>query len=96
MQAYGIVMVRTVGYTGHGVGATRFGARIAIELLGYEPSDILQLQFVRKKALPWAPEPFRWMGVRLTQRALIKADRNGGKRGLWLRFLDMPGLGFAC
>ena len=86
----------SVGYTGHGVGASRFGARIAIELLGYEPSDILELQFVTKRALPWAPEPFRWFGVKLTQLELIRADKNGGKRGLWLKLLDFLGLGFTC
>jgi glycine/D-amino acid oxidase-like deaminating enzyme len=86
----------SVGYTGHGVGASRFGARIGIELLGYEPSDVIKMKFVTKKSLPWAPEPFRWVGVRLTQLALIKADRNNGKRGLWLRFLDRLGLGFTC
>ena len=86
----------SVGYTGHGVGASRFGARIGLELLGYEPSDVIKMQFVTKKSLPWAPEPFRWLGVRLTQRALIKADRNNGKRGLWLKLLDRLGLGFTC
>ncbi len=86
----------SVGYTGHGVGASRFGARIGIELLGYKPTDVIKMQFVTRKSLPWAPEPLRWMGVRLTQRALIKADKNNGKRGLWLKFLDMLGLGFTC
>ncbi len=86
----------SVGYTGHGVSASRFGARIAIEMLGYGPTDILEMQFVTKKSLPWAPEPFRWFGVRFTQNALKKADRNGGKRGLWLKFLDRLGLGFTC
>ncbi len=86
----------SVGYTGHGVGASRFGARIGIELLGYEPTDVIKMQFVTRKSLPWAPEPLRWMGVRLTQHALVKADRNNGKRGLWLKFLDMLGLGFTC
>jgi glycine/D-amino acid oxidase-like deaminating enzyme len=86
----------SVGYTGHGVGASRFGARIGIEMLGYEASDLLQMQFVSRKALPWAPEPFRWLGVKLTQNALIKADKNGGKRGLWLKLLDKLGLGFTC
>ena len=85
-----------IGYTGLGVGATRFGARIGIEMLGYEPSDILDMQFVKKRALPWAPEPFRWFGVKMTQLALIKADKNNGRRGLWLKFLDSLGLGFTC
>jgi glycine/D-amino acid oxidase-like deaminating enzyme len=86
----------SVGYTGHGVGASRYGARIGIELLGYAPTDVIKMKFVTSRSLPWAPEPFRWLGVRLTQSALIRADRKGGKRGLWLRFLDMLGLGFTC
>jgi len=94
--AYNGRMAWSVGYTGHGVGASRFGARIGIELLGYAPSDVIKMQFVTKKALPWAPEPFRWFGVRFTQKALVKADNNNGKRGLWLKFLDMLGLVFTC
>lgn len=94
--AYDGRMAWSVGYTGHGVGATRFGARVGIELLGYEPTDIIKMQFVTRKSLPWAPEPLRWLGVRLTQRALIRADHNGGKRGLWLKLLDRLGLGFTC
>ena len=85
-----------VGYTGLGVGATRFGARIGIELLGYQPSEIIKMQFVTKKPMPWAPEPFRWFGVRFTQNALVKADNNNGKRGLWLKMLDAMNLGFTC
>ena len=85
-----------VGYTGLGVGATRFGARIGLELLGYQPSDILDMQFVKKKAMNWAPEPVRWIGITLTRHALSKADANGGKRGLWLKLLDYFNMGFAC
>ena len=54
------------------------------------------MQFVTRRSLPWAPEPIRWFAVKLTQKALIKADKNDGKRGLWLKFLDMLGLGFTC
>ncbi len=86
----------SVGYTGHGVGASRFGGRVGIELLGYGPSDILEMEFVKKKAIPWMPEPVRWIGVRITQLELGRADRNGGKRGLWLKLLDLLGLGFTC
>lgn len=86
----------SVGYTGLGVGATRFGARVGIELLGYQPSDILKMKFVTKKALSWVPEPFRWLGVKITQKALIRADKNNGKRGLWLKLLDYLNLGFTC
>ena len=94
--AYDGRLAWSVGYTGHGVGASRFGARIGIELLGYQPSDVIKMKFVTKRALPWAPEPFRWVGVRLTQYALKQADRNNGRRGLWLKLLDRLGLGFTC
>ncbi len=95
-QTYNGRVAWTTGYTGLGVGATRFGARIALELLGYQPTDILDMQFVQKKPMPWAPEPFRWFGVRYTQNALVQADRNNGKRGLWLKILDKLNLGFTC
>ncbi|MBQ75850.1 MAG: FAD-dependent oxidoreductase, partial [Gammaproteobacteria bacterium] len=55
--AYGGRLAWSVGYTGHGVGASRFGARIGIELLGYNPSDVIKMKFVTKRALPWPPEP---------------------------------------
>ncbi|MEW6998772.1 NAD(P)/FAD-dependent oxidoreductase [Colwelliaceae bacterium BS250] len=86
----------TVGYTGLGVGASRFGARIGLELLGYNPTEVLNMQFVQKKPMPWAPEPFRCFGVKFTQQALIAADNNNGKRGLWLKLLDKLNLGFTC
>jgi glycine/D-amino acid oxidase-like deaminating enzyme len=85
-----------IGYTGLGVGAARFGARIALELLGYDPTDILDMQFVKKPAMAWPPEPFRWMGVTLTRHEMMRADRNHGRRGLWLKLLDRFNLGFAC
>jgi hypothetical protein len=36
----------------------------------------------------------RYLGIQLTQRELARADRNEGRRGVWLRLLDRLGLGF--
>jgi hypothetical protein len=94
--AFGGKLAWSIGYTGLGVGASRFGARVGLELLGYDPSDILALQFVRKPAMPWPPEPLRWIGVTLTRSEMARADRNRGRRGLWLKLLDRLRLGFAC
>jgi len=33
-------------------------------------------------------------GVKLTRNRLAAADRNEGKRGIWLKTLDRLGLGF--
>jgi glycine/D-amino acid oxidase-like deaminating enzyme len=85
-----------VGYTGLGVGASRFGARVGLELLGYQPSDILDMQLVRKKAMNWPPEPIRWFGVTMTRHGMMKADRNSGRLGPWMKLMDRLNLGFAC
>jgi hypothetical protein len=34
------------------------------------------------------------VGIGLTRRAIAAADRNDGRRGLWLRVLDRFGVGF--
>ena len=93
---YGGRVAWAVGYTGLGVGASRFGARVGIELLGYQPSDILKMKFVTNKPMAWVPEPMRWIGVKITHNALMRADANNGKRGLWLKLLDMFNMGFTC
>ncbi len=82
------------GYTGLGVGATRFGANVMLDLLSGKPTELTDLQLVRTKPLPFPPEPFKAVGVNLTRWSLDRADHNDGKRNLWLRTLDRAGLGF--
>lgn len=82
------------GYTGLGVGATRFGAEVMLDLLAGERTERTSLEMVRSKPLPFPPEPVRWAGIELTTRSLERADRTGGHRNLWLRTLDRMGLGF--
>jgi glycine/D-amino acid oxidase-like deaminating enzyme len=84
----------SVGYTGLGVGASRFGARMMLDLLDGGPAPELQLRALRSRPLPFPPEPLRWAGIQLTRRALARADRNAGRRGPWLRLLDRLGMGF--
>jgi glycine/D-amino acid oxidase-like deaminating enzyme len=82
------------GYTGLGVAATRFGARVGLDLLDGRSTEATTLQYVRRKPVPFPPEPLRAGVIALTQRELARADRNGGRRGPWLRALDRLGLGF--
>ncbi|MDY0812809.1 FAD-dependent oxidoreductase [Kitasatospora purpeofusca] len=82
------------GYTGLGVGATRFGAEVMLDLLAGERTERTELEMVRRKPLPFPPEPVRWAGIGITTRSLERADRTGGDRNLWLRTLDRLGLGF--
>jgi glycine/D-amino acid oxidase-like deaminating enzyme len=83
-----------VGYTGLGVGATRFGAEVMLDLLSGEETERTRLELVRSKPLPFPPEPFAYAGIQLTRRSLAKADEREGRRDLWLRTLDRLGLGF--
>lgn len=87
-------VAHAAGYTGLGVGASRFGARVALDLLGGVPTELTQLRLVRHKPLPFPPEPLRALGINLTRRAIASADRHDGRRGLWLRALDRFGVGF--
>jgi len=83
-----------LGYTGLGVGATRFGAEVMLDLLDGADTERTRLGLVRSKPLPFPPEPFAWAGIELTRRSLAAADRRQGERNLWLRSLDRMGLGF--
>ncbi|WP_347350584.1 FAD-dependent oxidoreductase [Intrasporangium sp.] len=83
-----------LGYTGLGVGASRFGARVMLDLLGGHDTERTRLRMVRTRPVPFPPEPLRSIGIQLTQAELARADDNHGRRGLWLRALDRLGVGF--
>ena len=93
-RAHGGRLVYALGYTGLGVGATRFGARVALDLLDGRETSATRLRMVRRRPLPFPPEPVRSAVIQLTRNRLAAADRNDGRRGLWLRTLDRLGLGF--
>jgi glycine/D-amino acid oxidase-like deaminating enzyme len=82
------------GYTGLGVAATRFGADVMLDLLAGEETERTRTGMVRSTPIPFPPEPLAWLGITATRRALAHADRNEGRRNLWLRTLDRVGLGF--
>jgi glycine/D-amino acid oxidase-like deaminating enzyme len=83
-----------LGFTGLGVGATRFAAEVMLDRLAGQRTERTELAMVRSKPMPFPPEPLRWLGIELTRRSLARADRNGGRRNLWLRGMDALGLGF--
>jgi glycine/D-amino acid oxidase-like deaminating enzyme len=93
-KALGGRAVYALGYTGLGVGASRFGARTALELLDGLGTEATQLRLVKSRPLPFPPEPLRTGVIQLTRNRLAAADRDAGRRGLWLRMLDRAGLGF--
>ena len=87
-------MAYAAGFTGLGVGATRFAAEVLLDLLAHQRTERTELEMVRRRPLPFPPEPAAAIGINLTRRSLDRADHRKGHRDPWLRALDAVGLGF--
>lgn len=82
------------GFTGLGVGASRFGADVMLDLLSSETTERTELRMVRETPIPFPPEPAASVGVALMKTAMDRADHREGRRGLFLRAMDAIGMGF--
>lgn len=82
-----------VGFTGLGVAASRFGARVAVDLVDGAETERTQLDLVRRKPVPFPPEPLRYPVIQATRSALAREDETG-RRGAYLSTLDRFGIGF--
>jgi glycine/D-amino acid oxidase-like deaminating enzyme len=82
------------GFTGLGVGAARFAADVCLDLLGGHDTARTRLEMVRRRPLPFPPEPLASVGIQATRWSLDRADHQAGRRNLLLRTLDALGLGF--
>ncbi|MEO9328286.1 NAD(P)/FAD-dependent oxidoreductase [Gordonia aurantiaca] len=87
-------VVTSVGFTGLGVGASHFAAATALDLVEGLHTERTRLSMVRRKPLPFPPEPIRWLGITLTRREIARSELRDGRRGPWLTLLDKTGLGF--
>ena len=83
-----------VGHTGLGVGASRFSAGLGLDIVDGVDNELTRLDYATSQPVPFPPEPLRWGVVQFTRSRIAAADRNEGRRGLWLRTLDRFGLGF--
>jgi len=92
--AYQGRLAYAAGYTGLGVGATRFGANVMLDLLAGERTERTALEMVRGKPMPFPPEPARSAVIQLYRWSVAQADSHDGRRNLLLRTLDKMGLGF--
>lgn len=81
------------GFTGLGVGSSRFAAHVMLDLLDGRDTQRTRLEMVQTKPLPFPPEPLRSLGIKWTTLSLHRADERG-RRNLWLRLLDRFGMGF--
>jgi glycine/D-amino acid oxidase-like deaminating enzyme len=92
--AYAGRVAYAAGYTGLGVGASRFAAQVLLDKTQGGDSERVRLTLVNSKPLPFPPEPLRSGVIQATRASIARADRNRGRRDLWLRTLDRLGLGF--
>ena len=93
-RARGGRVAYAAGFTGLGVGASRFAANVMLDHLSGEKTERTELEMVRKMPLPFPPEPATFLAVQATKWALDRADHNHGRRNLLLKTLDAAGLGF--
>ena len=83
-----------LGYTGLGVGTSRWAAGVVRDLLLRPEEDRLRLRIVTSPPIPFPPEPIRSIAVDTVRRELDRADRDEGRRSVILRTLDALGIGF--
>jgi len=93
-SAVGGRAVYAAGFTGLGVGASRFAADLLLDRVDGASTERTSLALARTKPVPFPPEPFRSVVIGMTIRSLAHADEHGGRRNRWLRLLDRLGLGF--
>lgn len=79
------------GYSGFGVSASRFGARVGLALLDGEDLPETRMRFATTLPAWIPPEPLRWLGARITMHALDTADARGGWRRPWLSLIGRLG-----
>jgi len=84
-------MVFAGGYSGFGVTASRFGARVGLAILDGEAIPETGMTFAQTLPNYIPPEPFRWIGAKITMYALDTLDERGGWRKLWVKMVQKMG-----
>ena len=90
-QYYDGNMVFAGGYSGFGVTASKFGARVGLAILDEQDIPETRMQFAKTLPNYIPPEPFRWIGAKITMYALDTLDEKGGWRKLWVAMVQKMG-----
>ena len=93
-QTMGGRVTYALGYTGLGVGASRWAGGVVRDFILRPDEDRLRLRIVSSPPIPFPPEPLRSATIETVRHELDRADRNDGRRGLILQTLDALGVGF--
>jgi glycine/D-amino acid oxidase-like deaminating enzyme len=93
-QALGGRVTYALGYTGLGVGASRWAGGVVRDFILRPDEDRLRLRIVQSPPIPFPSEPLRSIAIAVVRHELERADRGGGRRSVLLRTLDALGIGF--
>ena len=93
-QTMGGRVTYALGYTGLGVGASRWAGGVIRDFLLRPDEDRLRLRLVTSRPIPFPSEPLRSLAIDVVRGELDRADRNEGRRSRILRTLDAAGIGF--
>lgn len=77
--ASGVALVG--GYTGQGVATSNLSGRVLADLIRGVQSPLAALPMTGHRIKRWEPEPLRWLGVRLVQQGLMRADERAADSG---------------
>jgi glycine/D-amino acid oxidase-like deaminating enzyme len=88
---FGDKAVFVAGYTGFGVAASRFGAFMGLNILFDRKSPERRLDVANLSPSYIPPEPFRWIGAKITFHAFDGADAEGGWKRAWINGLKAMG-----
>lgn len=84
-------MIYAGGYSGFGVTSSRFGSRVGLAILDKQDIPEVKLKFATSLPGYIPPEPFRWIGAKITMYALDTVDEKGGWRKLWIKIVEKMG-----
>jgi hypothetical protein len=68
-------------YVGDGVASTNLAGRTLRDLILREQSALTGLPWVNHRSKSWEPEPFRWLGVNASLKAMASADDYEARTG---------------
>ncbi len=66
------------GYVGSGVAATNIAGRTLADLILGKQSELIGYPWVNLPLRTWEPEPLRWLGISVAQKAMEVADLSEG------------------
>ena len=92
--AYAGQVAYTAGFTGLGVGATRFGASVMLDVLSGSDTELTRLSMVRTKPFPIPPEPIAYPAIQMTRAAVARSDEREGRDGPLLKLMSAMRIGF--